>query len=126
MIETGFQGACWIWCLARTPAGYGLVRDGEGDWTYAHRVYYERAEGPIPSGLQIDHLCRMPACVNPDHLEAVTPAENVRRGRKAKLTAGQVAEIRASAETQTVLARRYGVSQSQVSRIKRGQTWRGP
>jgi hypothetical protein len=67
----------------------------------------------------------MPACVNPEHLEAVTPAENVRRGRRAKLTAEQVAEIRASADTQMVLARRYGISQPQVSRIKRGQTWRG-
>jgi hypothetical protein len=76
--------------------------------------------------LQIDHMCRMPPCVNPEHLEAVTPAENVRRGRGAKLTAEQVAEIRTSTETPTILARRYGISQPHVSRIKQGQTWRKP
>jgi hypothetical protein len=47
---------------------------------YAHRLSYEAAFGPIPAGLELDHLCRNPRCVRPDHLEAVTHAENVRRG----------------------------------------------
>ena len=80
--------------------------------------------GPVPEGMQLDHLCRVPGCVNPDHLEPVSAAENVRRGRGTKLTFKKVAEIRLSSETQRVLARRYGVTQGQISRIRTGQSWR--
>lgn len=52
-----------------------MTADGRGGCALAHRVYYEQAKGPIPQGLQIDHLCRMPACVNAEHLEAVTAAQ---------------------------------------------------
>lgn len=66
---------CWMWTASCYPSGYGSSGTG-----YAHRVAYEYVKGPIPHGLQIDHLCRVKACVNPDHLEAVTVKENVRRG----------------------------------------------
>lgn len=61
-------------------AGY-LRRTG----VYAHRAAYERAIGPIPAGLVIDHLCRNPWCANPEHLEAVTNRENSRRGLRGRL-----------------------------------------
>jgi hypothetical protein len=111
---------CWVWQRGVTALGYGCDKDG-----MAHRVYYERHKGPIPEGLYIDHLCRNPPCVNPDHLEPVTPAENIRRGRNAKLVAAQVLEIRASKESQASLAIRYGVDPSTISRAVRGDSHAG-
>lgn len=70
---------CWEWLGSRTSGGYGNLRvDGRND--YAHRVSYRLTYGSIPDGLVIDHLCRNRACVRPDHLEAVSAGENVRRG----------------------------------------------
>jgi len=70
---------CWLFTGSKTPQGYGRLNVG-GVPVPTHRVAYEHFVGPIPPGHQIDHLCRVPSCCNPDHLEAVTPAENVRRG----------------------------------------------
>lgn len=70
---------CWLWHGARQTAGYGrFVIKYVGHM--AHRVSYELYKGPIPEGLHLDHLCRVPECVNPEHLEPVTQAENNRRG----------------------------------------------
>lgn len=121
-VDTGYKTPCWIWRLSRNRDGYGVEWDGKA-MRLAHRVAYERENGAIPAGLTLDHLCRERSCVRPDHLEVVTQAENVRRGRRAKLTVHQVHEIRKSGATQKVLARRYGISPSQVSRIKRGKSW---
>ena len=70
---------CWVWQRSATPGGYGRMRQG-GRMQYAHRAYYERLHGVIPAGLQLDHLCRNPRCVNPQHLEPVTGRENTLRG----------------------------------------------
>lgn len=72
------NSGCWLWTAAAFVSGYGAVRF-DGRTSYAHRVVYEHERGPIPAGLEIDHKCRNRLCVNPDHLEPVTKAENARR-----------------------------------------------
>jgi hypothetical protein len=70
-------GGCWPWQGRIEPSGYGGFRHDETN--YAHRASYLLFVGPIPEGTEIDHLCERRECVNPDHLEAVPHAENVRR-----------------------------------------------
>lgn len=72
-------GDCWVWGGALGSNGYGYIRY-EGSSKLTHRVTYELLVGPIPAELEIDHLCRNTGCINPEHLEAVSHAENVRRG----------------------------------------------
>lgn len=75
---------CWLWTgsTAGLRGGYGAFRvDGKN--RLAHRVAYELSRGPIPHGMTVDHLCRVRSCVNPDHLELVSLAENVRRSRSS-------------------------------------------
>ena len=74
---------CWEWTDALSKEGYGYFSIGPRVariYLRAHRVSYEMFVGPIPHGLELDHLCRNPGCVRPDHLEAVTHRENVLRG----------------------------------------------
>jgi len=73
------MSGCWLWVGVLTYHGYGQCKH-DGRSQTAHRVAWELFKGPIPKGLEIDHLCRVRCCVNPDHLEPVTHAENIRRG----------------------------------------------
>jgi hypothetical protein len=69
---------CWMWTAGTSPKGYGRFSVG-AQRVFAHRWAYIYAKGPVPEGLELDHLCRVRSCVNPDHLEAVTHQENIRR-----------------------------------------------
>lgn len=71
---------CWLWRGAVNSRQYGCFGAGRSKSVLAHRWSYEHHVGPIPRGLQIDHLCRVTTCVNPAHLEPVTARVNVRRG----------------------------------------------
>jgi len=80
---------CWLWTASTNKNGYGQFRfgsqvDGTRTMVLAHRWAYEHLVGPIPEGLQLDHLCRAPWCVNPEHLEPVTNRENTVRGLEAR------------------------------------------
>lgn len=76
--QSGGPDACWLWTAYKSPPGYGQFNLA-GKTTKAHRIAYELAVGPIPEGLDIDHLCNNKPCQNPAHMEPVTRAENARR-----------------------------------------------
>jgi hypothetical protein len=72
------SNGCWIWTGHVEKNGYGRI-GVNGKMRWAHRIAYELFIGLIPKGKELDHLCRVPACVNPRHLEPVTHKENMRR-----------------------------------------------
>jgi hypothetical protein len=116
---------CWNWQHAITPQGYGITRTSNRKSVLAHTLFYERVHGAVPEGRELDHLCRNPRCCNPTHLEAVTHAENSRRGRQAKITKEQVGLIRNLLKTHSPsdVAKCFGVSYACVYMIKRERTW---
>jgi HNH endonuclease len=90
------NSGCFIWMGALNYNGYGKMGIGHSSegtlrMQYAYIVAYEHFVGPVPEGLVLDHKCRMKCCVNPDHLEPVTYAENTRRGNLAEVTRTRLA-----------------------------------
>lgn len=77
-VDQNGPNGCWVWTAAKDREGYGRFGVANNG-VLAHRAGYEMMVGPIPDGLQIDHLCRNTSCVNPRHLEPVTPKVNVHR-----------------------------------------------
>lgn len=122
--DRGYKTPCWIWTAALARDGYGCTWVGRQ--IPAHRAYYERAHGPIPYGLVLDHLCKVVACVNPDHLEPVTVAENNRRNPRVRLSFALAESIRqrlAGGESGNAIAREFGVSPTTISKVKHGIVW---
>lgn len=123
--DRGHDTPCWIWLRGRRGGtGYGalmLRRDGKDVNVLAHRHFYEMRNGSIPEGRVLDHLCRTRECVNPTHLEPVSPSENAARGAAAKLTYEEVRHVRllhsTGKQNLVELGVMYGVSSSYVSRL---------
>ena len=129
---------CWQWVAATTGSGYGVFRI-DGKLVRAHRWSYAKYRGEIPKGMHVCHHCDRPSCVRPSHLFLGTQADNLadmaRKGRQAKgdthgnskLAETDVVAIKkrlANGESQTAIAADYGVSDSRISEIKKGKTWR--
>src|SRR5262249_52220205 len=121
---------CWVWLGCR-KRGYG--RTGRQGRNYvAHRLAYETWIGPIPQGLQVQHLCNNRSCCNPAHLVVGTNAANVYHsitsGRtKTKLTPRQAAQVKwlalHSRMTLVAIGKLYGVAADRVAKIKKGRAW---
>ena len=79
---------CWLWLTTLDRDGYGKINYRKRTLR-AHRFIYERLRGPIPSNLELDHMCRVRCCVNPDHLEPVAGRENLRRGNSPSSAAAR-------------------------------------
>lgn len=105
------EDGCWEWQAKLNKQGYAQFGR-----TYVHRLTYQALEGPIPDGLELDHLCQNPACGNPGHLEPVTHAENIRRGKAATKT-HCVSGHELSGENLIIKSRRIGGATYRQCRI---------
>lgn len=125
--DRGFTTPCWIWKFAKDKHGYGVFanRTRVGKSRLAHRESYLRATGQIPD-LPLDHLCQVPSCVRPEHLEPVTPGENVRRSRRTRMTPeilAKIFELRAAGCISQEISEQTGFHRTYISAILRGVYW---
>ena len=117
---------CWNWTRCVSKNGYGKYKTKDKTWQ-VHRLSYILYKGPVPKDKFVLHKCDNRRCLNPDHLYVGTIAQNIldalsRDRWPLKLTNSQILEIRKATGRQEDLAKHYGVSQPQISRIKSGKT----
>ena len=126
----GYATPCWVWQHHISTNGYARMNIA-GRSVGIHRLNYERKHGRVPPGKDLDHLCAPYGgprhCVNPDHVEPVTRAENLRRGRGVKLSEREVLEIRRrfidEGEPHDHLTREFGISRNSLWAIVSGKSW---
>lgn len=121
------ENGCWIWQWSINPFGYGIIPYKVSGSRFAHRAFYLIHKGPIPKNLQIDHLCGVRRCVNPFHLEAVTPAQNIQRGKHTIFDPQDIVEIKAmfrSGRSNREIADSFGVGYMAIWYITSGNTWK--
>jgi hypothetical protein len=89
LAKTDKSGNCWLWTAGKTSGGYGTKRFEKRNYV-VHRLAYELWVGPIPDGLDLDHLCHQRDCLRPDHLRPVTRKQNMENmaGPAARSTSG--------------------------------------
>jgi hypothetical protein len=112
-VDKNGASGCWLWTGAIGPWGHGHVRI-DGKLHAAHRLAYESVYGPVPKRTRYVWECGVRNCVRPDHMTI----------GGSKLTAADVAEIRASEESQRATAARFGVSQSMIANVRSGRAWK--
>lgn len=126
---------CWEYSMGRDASGYALLKWAGKRWT-GHRLMYHLRHRGIPEGMQVLHRCDNRICVNPAHLflgdNAANNEDRNKKGRQAKgerihtalLTDADVLAIRASDESPTILAARFGVSKGTIGNVRSGRRWR--
>lgn len=101
---------CWLWTGSNNGSGYGRIYV-QGSFRPTHRVAYELAVGVISDGFQIDHLCRVTLCINPAHLEAVTPQVNVLRG--------DTVSAKRAAQTHCLRGHEFTIPNTRIDKLNR-------
>lgn len=123
--DRGYTSPCFVWQRARNTNGYGAVRF-EGETRPAHVVAYIKYYGPVPEGLVVHHKCEVPLCVNPEHLMAVTNADNIRFSVRAQLNKEDVMRmfsLRRQGMTWKQIAVEVGTTYENARAIGCGLRW---
>ena len=131
VMDCGYTTECWIWNGPKRD-GYGIVStrksNGQKTTINAHVYFYLKTGKKIPAGMQLDHLCKHRACINPEHVEPVSQVTNARRGRQSKLNIELVRELRKEYTTYKCglhcFARDHGISFGTMSDLIHGYSWK--